>query len=133
MVDRHLFESRHGFLVKHRACIQGNFVGPRNQNRLGQHTAQHAFAQRFDHIAALNQRRHRNAVTRLAIDFRNDKILGDIDKPTRQVPGVRGLQRGIGQTFTGAMRRDEVLQYIKTFTEIRRDRGLDDRTIGLGH
>ena len=38
-------------------------------------------------------------------------------KLTGQVTGVRSLQRGIGQTFTSTVGRDEVLEYRETFTE----------------
>ena len=44
----------------------------------------------------------------------------------RQVARVRGLERRVGQTLAGAVRRDEVLQNVQAFAEVRRDRRLDD-------
>src|SRR3546814_14630395 len=35
--------------------------------------------------------------------------------------------------LAGAVRRDEVLQNIEAFTEVRGDRRLDDRAVRLGH
>src|SRR5690606_11300685 len=39
----------------------------------------------------------------------------------------------IGQTLTGTVGGDEVLQYVQTFTEVGDDRRLDDRAVRLGH
>ena len=51
----------------------------------------------------------------------------------RQVAGIGRLQRGVGQTLTGAVRRDEVLQHVQAFAEVGGDRGLDDFARRLGH
>ena len=96
-------------------------------------TTQYAIAQRFDNVAAGDNRCHPQTLIGTAIVLGDDQILRHIDQTTRQVTGVRGFQRGIGQTFTRTVRRDEVLQYVQTFAEVRGDRRLDDRAIGLGH
>src|SRR5208337_5555784 len=38
-----------------------------------------------------------------------------------------------GQTLAGAVRRDEVLQHVESFTEVGRDGALDDFAGWLGH
>src|SRR3546814_17111280 len=63
----------------------------------------------------------------------DDHVLRNVHQATREVTGVRGLQRGIGQALAGAVRRDEVLQNVEAFTEVRGDRRLDDRAVRLGH
>ena len=50
-----------------------------------------------------------------------------------EVAGVGRLERGIGQTLAGAVRRDEVLQHVQAFAEVGRDRGFDDLARRLGH
>ena len=65
--------------------------------------------------------------------FLDDHVLGNVHELAGHVTGVRGLERGIGQTFAGAVRRDEVFQHGQTFAEVRQNRLLDDVAAGLGH
>ena len=63
----------------------------------------------------------------------DDDVLRHVDETPRQVAGVRRLQRRVGQALAGAVRRDEVLQHGEAFTEVRRDRRLDDLARRLRH
>ena len=65
--------------------IGGVAKGPRQVDWL--HTTQHALGQRFDDISTFDERRHRDTVTRFAVDLRNDEVLGDID----EAPVIRGF------------------------------------------
>ena len=47
----------------------------------------------------------------------DDRILRHIHKAAREVAGVRGAERRVGQAFSGAVRRDEVFQNIDAFFE----------------
>ena len=69
----------------------------------------------------------------VAIFFPHDNILRDVDETTGQVTGVRRTKSRIGQTFTRAVRRCEVVQNGQTFTEVRLDRQVDDPTGRVGH
>jgi hypothetical protein len=68
-----------------------------------------------------------------AVDLGDDAVLRHVDQTARQIAGVGGLQRRVGQALAGAVRRDEVLQHVQAFAEVRRDRRLDDLAVGLGH
>src|SRR6185436_18248589 len=46
--------------------------------------------------------------------------------------GVRRLERGVRQTLSGAVRRDEVLEHRQSFTEVRLDRAFDDLADAAG-
>ena len=70
---------------------------------------------------------------RAAIDVRDHQILRNVDETSGQVTGVRRLQRGIRQTFTRTVRRDEVLVHGQTFAEVRGDRRFDDAAVRLRH
>ena len=61
------------------------------------------------------------------------EILCDVDQPAGQVAGVGGLERRVREALARAVRRDEVLQDVQTLAEVRGDRRLDDRAVGLGH
>ena len=61
-----------------------------------------------------------------AIVLVDDHVLRHVAKAAGQVTRVGRLQRGIGETLTGAVRRDEVLQHVQAFAEVRRDRRFDD-------
>ena len=100
---------------------------------LERHAADDAVAQRFDDLAGFHDTWHVDAVDGAAIVFADDDVLCHVDQAASQVAGVRRLQRGIGQSLTGAVRRDEVLQHRQTFTEVRRDGRLDDFAGRLGH
>ena len=56
-----------------------------------------------------------------------------VDQLARQIAGVGGLERGVGQTFASAVSRNEVLEHGQSFAEVRRDRLLDDFAGRLGH
>ena len=70
---------------------------------------------------------------RTAIVFDNDQILRHVDQTTGQVTRVRRLQCRIGQTFTGTVSRDEVLQNVQAFTEVCGNRRFNDRSVRFGH
>ena len=110
-----------------------HLVGARLEDVFGRDAAEHALAEAFDDVAAFDDRHHREAVRRAAIDFGDHQVLRDVDETARQVTRVRGLQRRVGQTLARAVRRDEVLQHVQAFAEVRRDRRLDDRAVRLGH
>ena len=133
LVDTGLFQPADPQLVEQGAGFNQYFVGARTQQIRGNHTTQHTLAQGLNHVAAFNQRSHDQAFFGAAIDLGNHQILCHIDQATGQVTRVSRLQRGISQTLTSTVSRDEVLQNIQTFAEVRSNRGLDDRAIGLGH
>ena len=61
-----------------------------------------------------------------AVLFGDRDVLRHVHEAAREVAGVGRLERGVGQTLTGAVRRDEVLEHREAFTEVRLDRALDD-------
>src|SRR6185312_15733256 len=83
--------------------------------------ADDAVAQRLDGFAGFDDRHHVDAFHRAAIQLTDDDILRDVDETAGQVARVGGLECGIGETLTCAVRRDEVLQHGEAFTEVRRD------------
>ena len=99
----------------------------------GGNATQDAVAQRLDHFTAFDQRLHGVALRGAAIVFGDDQVLRHVDQTTGQVARVRGLQCRISQTLTRAVGRDEVLQHVQAFTEVRRDGRLDNGAVRLGH
>ena len=132
-VNSPLFHRLNQLLVEQRVTRADNFVSSGCEHVFRDHPAEYAFTQRFDHIATLNDRLHGDAVFGPAIDFRDDQVLGNIHQAAGQVTGIGCLQRRIGQALTSAVSGDEVLQHVKPFTEVRRNRRFNDRTVRLGH
>jgi len=64
---------------------------------------------------------------------RDDDVHRDITQFTREVSGVSGLKRRVGQTFTGTVSGNEVFENRQTFAEGRQNRTLDDFAGRLGH
>src|SRR5207302_9755787 len=56
-----------------------------------------------------------------------------IDQFAGQIAGVSRLQRGIGETFSRTVGRNEVFEYSQTFAEIGSDGSLDNFAAGLCH
>ncbi|MDT4833663.1 hypothetical protein FQZ97_672800 [compost metagenome] len=119
--------------VQQGAGDDGRFLRVRVDDVNGSHAAQDAVAQRFDDFAAFDQGFHVVALRGAAIVFGNDQVLRHVDQTTGQVARVGGLQRRIGQTLTRAVSRDEVLEYVQAFTEVRGNRRFDNGAVRLGH
>ena len=97
------------------------------------HAADDAVAQRLDDFARFDDRLDVDAVAGAAIVFGDDDVLRHVAKAAGEVAGIGRFQSRIGQTFTGAVRRDEVLQHVQTFAEVCGDRLFDDFAGRLGH
>jgi len=128
-----MLHAPHMLLIEERILLDQHLPGARLQNILCRHASQHALAQRFDNIPALNERRHRNAVRGAAVDLGDDEILRHIDEAPREVARIGRLQRRVCEALAGAVGGDEVLQDVQTLAEVSRDRRFDDRAVGFGH
>ena len=88
--------------------------------------AEDALLQRLDDVLAFLQRSDLEAEDGSAILFGDRHILRDVHEAAGEVTGVRRLERGVGQTLTCAVGRDEVLEHGQSFAEVRLDRAFDD-------
>mmetsp|Transcript_23362 Transcript_23362/g.55498 ORF Transcript_23362/g.55498 Transcript_23362/m.55498 type:complete len:1308 (+) Transcript_23362:390-4313(+) len=133
LVDTGLLQHVEGVLVEHVAGGQqrGLSLGVDDIDRGD--AAEDAVTQRFDDFTAFDQGTHVHAVVGAAVFFGHDQILRHVDQATRQVAGVRGLQRRIRQALAGAVGGDEVLQNVQALAEVRGDGRLDDGAVRLGH
>ena len=102
--------------------------------------AQNAVVERLDNVIVTLDGRSRQTAQRAAILLVDDHVLRNIHQTTRQITRIGRLQCRIGQTLTGAVRRDEVLQHRKSLLEVRQNGVLDDlltsldtRLLRLGH
>ena len=68
-----------------------------------------------------------------AVLLADDDVLRDVHQTTGQVTRVGGTQGGVGQTLTGTVRGDEVLQHGQALTEGRLDRTRDGLVLRVGH
>src|ERR1035441_2097885 len=109
------------------------FVARRVENVFLDDAAHDAVAERLEDLAALDDRGHGDAVDRLAVFLRDDDVLGDIDEAAREIAGVGRLERRVGETLAGAVRRDEVLEDGEALAEVGDDGLLHDLARGLGH
>ena len=110
-----------------------DLAGERIDDVFERDAAEDAVAERLDDFAGVFELGDADAVERAAVELGDDRVLRDVDETTREVTGVRRLERGVGETLARAVRRDEVLEHGETFAEVRRDRRLDDLARRLGH
>ena len=133
-VDLVLLQLIHPLLIQQRTGRRNHFFfASRLDDVLDQDSAQHPLAQRFDDVAAFDQRCHYQTGLGATIFLCDDQVLRNIDQAPRQVTRVRGFQRGVGQALARAVSGDKVLQDIQAFPEIRGNRRLDNRAVRFRH
>ena len=110
-----------------------HLAGVRVEDVVDRDAAQDAVAELLDDLAALDQRAELDAVDGAAVVLGDDAVLRHVDETAGEVPRVRRLERGVGQTLAGAVRRDEVLEHRQPLAEVGGDRRLDDLARRLGH
>ena len=100
-------------------------------------TSCNTLLQRLDHLFSVSESTYfhsRNLIFALCtVCLTNDQLLRYVNQTSGQVTRVSGTKSGIGHTFTCSMSRHEVLQYVKTFTEVGCNRQLDGMTSCIGH
>ena len=92
-----------------------------------------AVAKRLDDFARFDDGLDVDAVHRPAVKFRDDDVLRHVHQPPGEVARVCGLQSRVGQSLARAVRRDEELQHVQAFAEVRGDGRLDDFARRLRH
>ena len=90
-------------------------------------SSRRAFSGLVDHVL------DPDASDRAAVGVADDDLLRDVDEATGEVAGVRGTERGVGQTLARTVGGDEVLQHGQALTEVALDRPRDDLTTRVGH
>src|SRR5690606_24166457 len=133
LVNTHLFERGHPLLVEHDARRDYHFAAAGLDHIFRHHPTENAIAEGLDDIAAGDDRSHAQPLVSAAVVLGDDEILRHVDQATGQITRVRSFQGSIGQAFTRAVRRDEVLEYVQAFAEVCSDRRFDDRAVGLRH
>ena len=96
-------------------------------------SANQAVLELDDLVLALIDSQAPDTVGGSAVQLPDDNVLGHIHQFPGQVSGVGGLERGVGQALSRAVRRDEVVQHRQPLAEIGQDWFLDDIPRRLGH
>ena len=103
-LNARLFDTLGHNLVDERIAGANQIVGDGIDDVFLRHPAHESRRKRLHELVALPQVLYFNAFYGPAILYGGYDILHDVDKPPGKVSGVGGLQRSIGQSFTGAMR-----------------------------
>ena len=125
------------FFSKNRIRVQQNLTRFRIQHILCQKTPHESILQYLN--SPLRRRRQTGTLAYeidaddITVILTHDNILCNIDKTTRKITRVSRSKCRIRQTLTGAMGRNKVIRYGKTFTEIGLDWQVDDLTGRIGH
>ena len=85
LVDAHLFQLLDQLFVDQHAGLDQHFAARGDHNVIGDHPAEYALAQAFDHIAAFDDRGDRQSVDRTAIDLGHDQVLRHVDQTAGEV------------------------------------------------
>ena len=94
------------------------FAGRGMDNIVNRDTTQNALIKRRDNLVAILQGGAYQTTQRATVLLVDDDIVRDVDETTCQVTGVGRLHGGVGQTLTGTVGRDEVLQHGHTLLEV---------------
>ena len=117
------------FFINQRPFTQQHFIGHRVNHILSHNAAIHAIGQRLNQLITDADLGDFDPFVGTTVFHAYFDVLGDINELTGQVTGVGGLEGGIGQTFPRSVGGDEVLQHIEPFTEVGRNRRLNDRSV----
>ena len=110
-LDADLFDRRGDRLVDQLIRLDDFLLRHRIDHRFAAHATDDA-GREIDHFfVAFVDRAHGDAVDRSAIHLVDDHVLRRIDQLSRQVTGVGGLERGVGQTFARAVGGDEIFEH----------------------
>ena len=111
----------------------------RIDNIMYRHTSQDALIQSGNSLVAILQGRALQSAKCAAVFLSDNHIMRHINQTTCQITGIGRLHGGVGQTLTGTVGGDEVLQHRHSFLEVRED-GVFNRTasfstgfLRLGH
>ena len=125
------------FRRTHMVCLDNNFSGIRICDRLSDISACQSLLESLDGLftvrKALDLHVRDRSLAFTAVCLTDDKVLGYVNKTSCQVTGVGCTKSGIGHTFSRTMCGDEVLKYVKTFTEVGLDREFDRVTGRIRH
>ena len=121
--DTRVFNQLRRFFLNLATGLDNDSVGlNRIEDILKRHTADDTVLQRFDNFFTIFEWSNTNTAHRTAIGFGDDHVLRHVNQTSRQITGVSRFQRGIGKTFAGTVRTDEILEHIQTFAEVRDNR-----------
>ena len=121
------------------ACSDEDFAGEGVYDVVDADAAEDALAEGSDDFIVLLYGGADEAAEGSAVFLVDDDVVSDVDETAGEVTGVGGLQGGIGETLTGTVGGDEVLEHGEAFLEVRENRVLDNlsafcaRLLGLGH
>ena len=113
--------------------IAQKFSGNRMDDALDRIVADDALGKRNENFVSVFDRRIVDAVDRAAVVFVDDDILRNVDEAPRHITGVRGFERGVGQTFSRTVRRNKEFDNGQTFFKVRADRQFDDVAVRFCH
>ena len=133
LLDAGVLNRRGQLFVHHLVHVDDRLSGERVGDLLERRPADDAVAERLDDLAAFDDGPRLDAVERAAIELVDDDVLRDVHETAGEVARVGRLERRVRETLARAVRGDEVLQHGEAFTEVRRDRRLDDFPRRLRH
>ena len=111
LLDAGVLDDRDQVLVELGVRRDQHLAGERIDDVLERDAAEDAVAERLDDLASVLELGDADAVERPAVELGDDRVLRDVDEAAREVPGVGRLERRVGETLAGAVRRDEVLEH----------------------
>ena len=95
---------------------------------MDRNAAEDTLAERHHHFIVFLDLGAYEAAESAAVLLVDDHIVSHINQTTGQITGVGGLQSRVGQTLSGTVGGDEVLQHRQTLLEVGQNRVLDDLT-----
>ena len=106
--------------------LDDHFTGDWIAYVLEHHAPDDSVAEGFDLLSAFDDRRRPDAFDRSAVRFADDHVLSHVDQTPGEITRVGSLERGISQSLSCAVSRDEVLKHVQAFAEVSSDRCFDD-------
>ena len=119
-------------LIHHLVFAYKKFAGFGMENIINGVTSDKTFAHGFDHLVAFADIMNYDTFVGSAVLFADDNFLGNVNKTSGKVTGVRGTECGIGKTFTRTTAGNEVFEDVKALTVVSTNRNFDCFTGSVG-
>ncbi len=138
-LDGRLFDFLADFLGELFAGMGDEFAGLGMVDVVDRGAAENLLAEALDDILALLEGGGGQAAEGAAVFLVDNHVVGNVNQTAGEVTGVSRLQSGIGQTLTGTVGGDEVLEHREAFLEVGDNGVLDNLVAGgtsllrLGH
>ena len=125
-LDRAILDFISNALGDFLACCDNQLASDGMDDVVNRYTSEDTLLEGSNHLVVVLELGADKTTQSSAILLANDDVVSNVDQTTGEVTGIGRLEGGIGQTLTGTVRRDKVLEGRHAFLKVGDNRVLDN-------